>query len=1678
MTVQDRKNRWEDAALAVLFLVAIAAAMYFRVVGLDWDKGQHLHPDERFLTMVETGIAPVKSLGEFFDSAKSPLNPVNRGYGFFVYGTLPIFAVRYVGEALRQTGYGEITMVGRQLSALCDLGAILFLFVLARRLYGDRVAVLAALLSAAAVLPIQQSHFFTVDTFTNLFVVAAFYFIMRAAREGGWFHFAASGLAVGMAVACKSSVWPAAGFVALAAVLYWSRDQETRSRVGSTLFKLMLAGLLAALAFRVFQPYAFQGPNIWNVNLESRWQANMGQVQMLVSGEMDYPPGHQWTDRAPIIFPWTNMVVWGMGLPLGLAAWIGWAWVAIEILRRKQWRDHLLPWLWATAFFIYQGAQWVKSMRYILPVYPFFILFAAYWLCNFRFRISRQAFGWWITNLKSHFPVIARSEATKQSQSATTALATLAPPARAGVTIVISSVLIVVVVIGTLAWAWGFTRIYTRPVTRIAASRWMYENVPTAATLHYSNEGSAHALQLPFWGDATLTGQPLVQPFRVPVTATLASVTLNRLADLSFDPNPETVQVTVLETAWSKQPLAQADLTADMAAGPYLRGGSYTFNFIPVTLYPDRDYYLSCSVVAGSSVVAYTSAIANEHWDDPLPLRMDGKDGFSIYRGVDVLNYAEDDLGKYSQLLTWLSQADYLVLSSNRLYGSIPRLPLRYPMTSEYYRALLDGRLGFEKAAEFDSYPSLGPFWFPDQESTEALGVPNPFDQLPGRIVVPLPPAEEAFSVYDHPRVVIYRKTADFSPEKVAQVLGQFDLAGTVKAWPRQVTAAPTALMLDPDVWARQQQSSTWSELYDRNSPLNRSPLLAIAAWWLLLFALGLLAWPVMAFAWPALPDRSWGLARTLGLLMVAYLAWLAASLRILTFARSTLLEATLVLAAIGITLAWKRRAELGSFLRRAWLLILVEEAVFVVVFAIFLLIRYGNSDLWHFILGGERPMDFAYLNAILKTNYFPPYDPWFAGGQMNYYYFGFVIVAVPIKLLGVVPSLAYNIVLPMLAALTALGAFSVALNLAQISNLKHLHLRCAAHSGAQVQVSQISNTQYALRNTKHAIGVGLLAALFVVFIGNLGELNLLLTLLGQLGASSFRSTIPGLADLVGIVRGLVMMAMGYRLPLRPEWLYWNASRVMTNGEINEFPFFTFLYSDLHAHMIAFPLTVLMLGIALGWALRRQWRSVDAAASVIVGALVVGVARANNTWDYPTYLALALIAMLVSGQRGRPQGSPLLSGVLGVALFGAAWALGGINDVPTFIGLAVVLFVFSQVARRLSDGNSGHWIDLAYIAVMGLSIVYFLPYIQSYATAYSSIELWKGARTPLQAYLLIHGILLFPIASYLLAQLYRMGWRWFRVSGIWWELILVIVITATVAAATLALVGYTVILIVAPLMMLMLVVLARRHIGPARQFTLLIALMALALTFAVEVIVLKGDIGRMNTVFKFYLQAWIILGIAAAVMIGWLAKQMRLWAADWQLAWTLCMVALVASGLLYPILGTQAKINDRFDVRLGPTWDSMQFMTVARANEQGQDYSFRDEYDALIWMQDNVEGTPVVAESAAAPEYRSLRNRVTTYTGLPALIGYNWHQKQQRSILPPDVVDRRAADANLIFVALDTGTAWTLIQKYDVGYVIVGYPERLYYSAAGLSKFDRMVEEGRLRVAYKNPSVTLYQVVK
>ena len=177
---RDASPRPLYAALILAGILVLGAAL--RLVGVDWDAGQHLHPDERFITMVETAIQLPTSIGGYFDTAQSPLNPYNKGFGSFVYGTVPLFLVRLIAEWGHWANYGDITLLGRVLSALCDVGTIFMLFLIGRRLFNWRVAALGAFLVAVTPMHIQQSHFFTTDSFLVFFLTVAFYYAVRTAK--------------------------------------------------------------------------------------------------------------------------------------------------------------------------------------------------------------------------------------------------------------------------------------------------------------------------------------------------------------------------------------------------------------------------------------------------------------------------------------------------------------------------------------------------------------------------------------------------------------------------------------------------------------------------------------------------------------------------------------------------------------------------------------------------------------------------------------------------------------------------------------------------------------------------------------------------------------------------------------------------------------------------------------------------------------------------------------------------------------------------------------------------------------------------------------------------------------------------------------------------------------------------------------------------------------------------------------------------------------------------------------------------------------------------------------------------------------------------------------------------------------------------------------------------------
>jgi uncharacterized membrane protein len=277
----------------------------------------------------------------------------------------------------------------------------------------------------------------------------------------------------------------------------------------------------------------------------------------------------------------------------------------------------------------------------------------------------------------------------------------------------------------------------------------------------------------------------------------------------------------------------------------------------------------------------------------------------------------------------------------------------------------------------------------------------------------------------------------------------------------------------------------------------------------------------------------------------------------------------------------------------------------------------------------------------------------------------------------------------------------------------------------------------------------------------------------------------------------------------------------------------------------------------------------------------------------------------------------------------------------------------------------------------------------------------------------------------------------------------------------------------------------------AKRLVLFMVGTALLLTMVVELLVINGDVGRMNTVFKFYLQAWIMLGLSSAAALGWLLPEIRKWLPGWRNTWEALAVILVTSAALFIIIGGMDKIRDRWWPAAPHTLDSMTYMQYADYADFGVTMKLDEDFRAIRWMQENVQGSPVIVE-ANCPEYRWC-SRFTIYTGLPGVLGWNWHQRQQRAF-QNDQVWNRVNEINAFYATTDPAAAKAFLQKYNVRYIVVGQLERAEYvpgapngpvpakapdgspTPNGLLKFDQY--NGTLwKEVYRDGQTVVYEVL-
>jgi len=355
----------------LLIIIVLVIAFLLRTFGLNWDQSQHLHPDERFMTMVASDINLPKNLSDYFNTKKSSFNPANHNYGFYAYGTFPLLLTKTIALLLSLNSYGQIFLVGRVLSAVFDTGIILVLYFLCKLLkLNQKTSLIVCFFYCLTVFPIQLSHFFTVDTFTVFFSTLSIFLFLKYLKDFNKIFLIFSGIVFGISLSCKISL-----IITLPLFLLFLFFKSAKlKRIGLPLLFL----LSIFLSFRIFQPYAFNG--LFQVSPD--FVKNITLANKMVTGDYQYPPNIQWYSTIVLLHPFLNIFFFGLGPLLTLFAVYG---------IKKNTKYHFIL-LFISIIFIYQGIQLAKYMRYFYPIYPFLILFAGIGFDSFFKKIFLKKF--------------------------------------------------------------------------------------------------------------------------------------------------------------------------------------------------------------------------------------------------------------------------------------------------------------------------------------------------------------------------------------------------------------------------------------------------------------------------------------------------------------------------------------------------------------------------------------------------------------------------------------------------------------------------------------------------------------------------------------------------------------------------------------------------------------------------------------------------------------------------------------------------------------------------------------------------------------------------------------------------------------------------------------------------------------------------------------------------------------------------------------------------------------------------------------------------------------------------------------------------------------------------------------------------------------------------------------
>ena len=850
-----------------------------------------------------------------------------------------------------------------------------------------------------------------------------------------------------------------------------------------------------------------------------------------------------------------------------------------------------------------------------------------------------------------------------------------------------------------------------------------------------------------------------------------------------------------------------------------------------------------------------------------------------------------------------------------------------------------------------------------------------------------------------------------------------------------------------------------------------------VISWYILITLLGWITFPLSYRLFPALADRGYALSRAFGLLVWGYVFWMFATLGI---AQNDLGGLLLGLIVLGGLSAWAfmtvdREPQTVSHLQREiakhpegeaegegvvkgpssmveWAkdnikLILATELVFLAFFALFVFFRSANPE----IIGTEKPMELMFINGIMNSPTFPPRDPWLSGYAISYYYFGYLMTSMIAKFTGTSAVIAFNLMLSLTYGLAAVGAYGVLYNLLKTTD-----------NGQKTKGSD-----HHPRST--VLGLSLLAPVFLLLISNIEGFLEVLHRKGFFWQfnedGSATSTFWKWLDIVEL-RDTPVQPLAW-IPDRYLW-WWRASRVIMDYDlqnnwkgdvINEFPAFSFLLGDLHPHVLAIPFVMLAIAAALNLFL-GGWRG---KINMYVGqlhinrtgfflmAFVLGASAFFNTWDILPVGALIVFSYVLARvheagwSRERTEdvvflGIPLVvtayvlylpffigfssqaGGILPSIIFptrGAQlWVMWGTLFIPLIAYLIYLLRTRMPANWRAGFGVGLGITVVLFTLMLGVAFLAYklrpeiiIPYVQGQQGDIGSfIAAGMSRRLSYFGGLITLLALMIPAFAFLFSD---------RKS--------------LTSQQTSDLQPFDVVQ------------------GKPSTFTLLLIALGALLILGPDFLYLLDNFGyRINTIFKFYYQAWLLLSIASAYGTAVLLRRLRGGA---NFVFSVIFIVILIVGLTYPVLGILTRTN--------------KFQPVFGFNLNDFDRTRRespDEAAAILWLQSAQDGNIVEATRDPYSNY----GRIATYTGLPTILGWGNHEGQWRDESFSGMLAQRKQDVETIYATPDWQTTKLLLDQYDVRYVIVGDLERITYRV-NEEKFNNY-----LKPVFQQGSVTIY----